>query len=60
MLNNSTKINIANNHLLPSLTEHEKGGTTTYDIENPGPGLLPHTVEFVYNKVQGNLDLISL
>jgi hypothetical protein len=28
-----------NNHLSPQLIEHNKKKTTTYDVENPGPGL---------------------
>ena len=37
MVNNSTNIDKANNHLSPYLTEHKNKGTMTDDIENPGP-----------------------
>jgi hypothetical protein len=39
MVNNSTKINKMNNHFSPSLTDNNKKDRTTYDIENPGPGI---------------------
>jgi hypothetical protein len=39
MVDNSTDINKASNHLSPKLTEHTKQETTTYGVENQGPGL---------------------
>jgi hypothetical protein len=39
MVNKSTNINKANNHLSPYLTEHKKG-KTAYQVGNPGPGLV--------------------
>jgi hypothetical protein len=38
MINNSTNIIKTNNHLSPSLTDHEEK-TMTHDVGNPGPGL---------------------
>ena len=38
MINNSTKINKTNNHLSHLIIGHEK--TTTFDVGNPGPGLV--------------------
>jgi hypothetical protein len=38
MVNNSTNMNRMNDHLSPKLAEHTKKKTTTYDVENPGPG----------------------
>jgi hypothetical protein len=38
MINNSTNIIKTNNHLSPSLTEHEEK-TITHDIGNPGPNI---------------------
>ena len=38
MVNNSTNINITNNHLSPLLTEHKQD--TKYDVGNLGPVLL--------------------
>ena len=32
-------INKMNNHFSPSLTDNNKKDRTTYDIENPGPGI---------------------
>ena len=37
MVNNSTNIDKANNHLSPYLTEHKNKGTMTDDVQNPGP-----------------------
>jgi len=39
IVNNSTNIIKANNHLSPSLTEPKTVGTTMYDVGIPGPGL---------------------
>jgi hypothetical protein len=39
IVNNSTNIIKANNHLSPSLTEPKTVGITTYEIGIPGPGL---------------------
>ena len=38
MVNNSSNINKANIHLSPSLTEHTKYNTMTYDVGNADPG----------------------
>jgi hypothetical protein len=56
MINHSTNINKTNNHLSPSLTEHEEK-TMTHDVGNPGPGGHPRNTpaKNALNKQKENL-----
>ena len=59
MINNSTNIIKTNNHLSPSLTDHEEK-TMTHDVGNPGPGLRQAQKFSVLKSVSVNFAYFSI
>ena len=58
MINNSTNINIMNNHLSPQIIEHKK--TTTYGVEKPDHGFILFNVYCFLTCMLNNSEAIEV